>query len=94
MHVLSCDVKCIQWSGLFKKRISIEDIVDHLAGRKQMSNLHKGARIITQFPLSFQTLIRQLGGIINQDLIGVFYQHMIISHVQSEGSRLDVAWRC
>lgn len=52
-----------------------------------MSNLHKGGRIITHFPLSFQTLIRQLGGIINQDMIGVFYQHMI-SHVQSEGSRL------
>lgn len=85
----------IQWSGHFLKRTSIEDIVDHIVARKQMSNLYKGARIITQFSLSFQIVIRQVGGIINQeDLAGLFYQHVIISHVQNEGSRVDVAWRC
>lgn len=38
----------MQCSGQFLKRSGIEDTVDHTAARKRMSNVLRGARIITQ----------------------------------------------
>ena len=71
----------------------MEDVGDHIATREEMSKSAQRAwdntGIITQISLSFQTFIRPLGGIINQDLTRLFYQHIMLSRLQSQGCRLD-----